>query len=266
MDEEDEILQFVTKVFPRLARINFVPFFSKSLTLILDNLTKLGIRERDVAIWIELFIAKATLAKSEALDLLGLNNQEERIRVSQLLEKVNIEKAEAVFNKSPEEALNQINSSFQSHGLTSRVAPEKLAILFHEIRKIKYATNAIHNAKLVMSHGLVEEVLPYTGHYVNAQVRDVQNLFNSLVEIRAQLTVPLPGTVDLKKQITSLLLNSGHNRLSMENKDLPELSEIVLRLYLGIKAIMSIRGGGTTGQISRSLLSDRIALEIVIDS
>ena len=266
MDEEDKLLQFVTKAFPQLARINFVPFFSKSLVLILDNLVKLGIRERDVAIWMELFIAKATLAKSEALDLLDLNNHDERIKVSQLLEKVNIEKAEAVFSKSPEEALNQINSSFQKHNMASRVAPEKIGILFHEIRKIKYANNAIYNVKLIMSHGLVEEVLPYTGRYINAQIRDTQTLFDRLAEIRAQLAIPLLETEELKKQITTILLNSGHNRLSMENKDIVELSEIILRLYLGIKAITSIREGGTTGQISRSLLSDRIALEIVIES
>lgn len=266
MDEGSQVIEFVETTFVKLAKLDFVPFFSKSLTKVINGIHFLSIPEGEIVSWNNLIADRGALTMSEALDKLGLHNQPERLKVVALLSAVNMEKANALSLKNPAAVMDQINHSLESNRLTSRIPPEVTGIIMRELKKIEYSKNAIYNIELIMSHGLVVDVLPYVGRHQMSSLTDLQKTFDAFANIRTEMMTPIGTHNDLANEIISVLLKQGHSKLSLDNKDLASLYEIVLRHYFAIKAMLLLRTQGNSGPLSKNFIADKIALEIVWES
>lgn len=262
---DDDLISTIENIFITVAKIDFCPFYKKSLTLVVNGLRAKSIRERDITDFLDFLLSKAASYKAEALDELGIQNPTERLRAAVLLEEINLDKLKEVLVKDPADAVKQVNGVFQKNALTSRIEISRSNNIITAVKKIKYSNNADYNIKLILSRGLVEEVLPYQGRYGESSLEVLQRCVNEAATIRADLVTPATDTDALNKKLVEFLKNVGHTNLSLTNKSMDELSRLVVHHYFALKALLRARQEGIK-TISRDLLADYVALEIVRES
>lgn len=263
---ENDLITTIENYFISLAKIDFVPFYKKSLTALLDSLLKKGVNERDIVDLKDLILWKASAYKCEAADDIGLTFPSERPKILILLDRINQDKLKNSLEGNPARIIDEFNRTFKENGFKSKIEYIRSNKLLAAVKKIKYSNNAIYNIKLIISHGLVGEALHYVGRYGDAPLPELQQRVAEVATIRANELTPEIETAVLTDKIVGFLEKVGHPKISLKDKDLDSLNQVLTYHYFVLKALLRARTEGISTSVSGSLLSDYIALEIVRES
>ncbi len=215
------------------------PLMNKSFSVIVFEVSKISPKclenfSNPDFLWsIELTL---TQKRSELLTDLSISEPKERVPIFDVLKGLNLSKINKI--KDSKSLINLINDSYRKRGFKSRIAPHSETDIKEEIKKIKLISNGFENLKLISYYDIAIRILAYSDRYRVMPKEQINNELGFLSEIRNKELEIFYKPDEIKGLLRTALEKTGHPKMSLEYKSIPELIEILYYKYIAARGTL----------------------------